>query len=37
MHVKRRKVRTANIGVFGVGHYNYWPQFDGLLDDQLCG
>ena len=30
--VPRRKPRTANIGVFGVGHYTYWKQFDGLLD-----
>ncbi len=33
MHVPRRKPRTANVGIFGVGHYNYWPQFDGLLDE----
>lgn len=33
MRVKRRKPRTANIGVFGVGHYNYWSQFEGLLDE----
>jgi L-arabinose isomerase len=33
MRIPRRKPRTANIGVFGVGHYNYWPQFDGLLDE----
>jgi len=31
--IPRRKKRTANIGVFGVGHYNYWPQFEGLLDE----
>lgn len=33
MRVPRRKERTANVGVFGVGHYNYWPQFEGLLDE----
>jgi len=33
MRVQRRKPRTADIAVFGVGHYNYWPQFDGLLDE----
>ncbi|NQT11743.1 MAG: L-fucose/L-arabinose isomerase family protein [Planctomycetes bacterium] len=33
MRIPRRKPRTASVGVFGVGHYNYWPQFDGLLDE----
>lgn len=33
MRVERRKPLTAKIGVFGVGHYNYWPQFPGLLDE----
>jgi L-arabinose isomerase len=31
--VPRRKPRTANVGIFGVGHYTYWKQFEGLLDD----
>ncbi|MBN2327110.1 MAG: L-fucose/L-arabinose isomerase family protein [Candidatus Omnitrophica bacterium] len=31
--IPRRKPLQANIGVFGVGHYAYWPQFDGLLDE----
>jgi L-arabinose isomerase len=31
--IARRKPLTANVGVFGVGHYAYWPQFDGLLDE----
>ncbi len=31
--VKRRKPLTAKIGVFGVGHYTYWHQFPGLLDE----
>jgi len=33
MNVPRRKKRTANVGVFAVGHYAYWSQFDGLLDE----
>ena len=33
MRVERRKPLTAKIGIFGVGHYNYWPQFPGLLDE----
>lgn len=33
MKIKRRKPRTANIGVFGVGHHAYWPQFEGLLEE----
>jgi len=33
MKIPRRKPLTANIGIFGVGHYNYWTQFPGLLDE----
>ena len=33
MRVARRKPRTANVGIFGDGHYNYRPQFDGLLEE----
>jgi len=33
MKVNRRKKRTANIGIFGVGFHKYWSQFDGLLDE----
>jgi len=33
MQVPRRKPLTAQVGIFGVGHYNYWPQFPGLLDE----
>jgi L-arabinose isomerase len=33
MRVARRKQRTANVGIFGVGFHKYWPQFDGLLDE----
>ncbi len=25
--------RKARIGIIGMGHYIYWPQFDGLLDE----
>ena len=32
MKIKRRKELAANVGILGVGHYNYWPQFEGLLD-----
>ena len=31
--IPRRKARTAHIGVFGVGHYTYWSQFEGLRDE----
>lgn len=30
-----RRETKARIGVFGVGFYKYWPQFDGLLNDLL--
>ncbi len=30
-----RKSTKPRIGVFGVGFYKYWPQFDGLLDDLM--
>lgn len=30
--IKRRKERSAKIGVFAVGHDTYWGQFEGLLD-----
>lgn len=33
MKVPRRKKRTASVGVFAVGHYAYWSQFDGLIDN----
>lgn len=35
MQVKRRKGLTVKIGILGVGHHIYWPQFEGLLDDLL--
>ena len=31
--LKRRKPLTARVGIFGVGHHTYWPQFDGLLEE----
>lgn len=33
MNIPRRKPLTAKVGIFGVGHYNYWPQFPGLLEE----
>ena len=33
LRIPRRKPRTAHIGIFGVGHYTYWKQFEGLLAD----
>ena len=33
VRIPRRKPRTARVGVFGVGHHAYWPQFPGLLDE----
>lgn len=32
MQIARRKPLYAKVGVIGVGHHVYWPQFDGLLD-----
>jgi L-arabinose isomerase len=32
-YIPRRKPLASTIGVFGVGHHSYWPQFDGLLDE----
>jgi L-arabinose isomerase len=37
--IPRRKPLTANVGVLGVGHRAYWPQFDGLygkLQDKMA-
>jgi len=31
--IPRRKPLTARVGLFGVGHSAYWPQFEGLLDE----
>ncbi len=31
--IPRRKPLTARIGIFGVGHFTYWGQFEGLLDE----
>ena len=31
--IPRRKPLTANIGVFGVGYWKYWEQFDGLYEE----
>ena len=31
--IPRRKPLQARIGVFGVGYWRYWDQFDGLLEE----
>ena len=31
--IERRKPLNARIGVFGVGFWKYWGQFEGLLDE----
>src|SRR5512133_1320053 len=31
--IERRKPLNASIGVFGVGFWKYWGQFEGLLDE----
>lgn len=31
----RREERLPRIGVFGVGYFKYWPQFEGLLEALL--
>lgn len=33
--VVRREETVPRIGVFGVGYFKYWEQFDGLLEDLL--
>lgn len=33
--IARRTSLTANVGVIGVGHHVYWPQFEGLRDSLL--
>jgi len=33
VRIDRRKPLTARVGIVGVGHDKYWPQFDGLLDE----
>ena len=30
--IERLKPLTARVGIIGVGHYTYWDQFDGLLN-----
>ena len=30
--ITRRKMSLPRIGVFGVGYFKYWDQFEGLLD-----
>jgi L-arabinose isomerase len=33
--IVRREESLPKIGVFGVGYFKYWSQFEGLLDDLL--
>ena len=35
VRIQRRKPRTANVGVLGVGHHTYWAQFQGLREELL--
>lgn len=34
--IERRESSLPRIGVFGVGYFKYWAQFEGLLDDLLA-
>ena len=34
--IPRRKPLAANIGIFGVGYWKYWEQFDGLLEELIA-
>lgn len=34
--VKRLTVLPPRIGVFGVGYFKYWPQFEGLLEELMA-
>ena len=31
-HFERKKKTVPRIGVFGVGYFKYWDQFEGLLE-----
>ncbi|MFO7933438.1 MAG: L-fucose/L-arabinose isomerase family protein [Bacteroidales bacterium] len=33
--IPRRKPLKANVGVFGVGYWKYWEQFEGLRDEMV--
>ncbi len=33
LRIPRRKPLTARVGVISMGHYTYWPQFAGLLEE----
>lgn len=33
IRIARRKPLRAKVGVFGVGHFTYWGQFEGFLDE----
>ena len=31
-----RHTRAPRIGVVGMGHFVYWPQFDGLMEKLMA-
>lgn len=33
--IRKRQPTRPRIGVFGVGYFKYWSQFEGLLEDML--
>ncbi len=33
--IERRTPLTANVGIVGVGHLTYWPQFEGLKESLI--
>jgi L-arabinose isomerase len=33
--IERRNPLQAHVGVFGVGFWKYWDQFDGLLEEMI--
>jgi L-arabinose isomerase len=33
MSIPRRKSLNARVGIYGIGHHAYWPQFEGLLEE----
>jgi len=35
MNITRRKKTKPRIGVFGVGYFKYWSQFEGLFDELM--
>ncbi|MBN1998547.1 arabinose isomerase, partial [candidate division KSB1 bacterium] len=33
MLIPRRRPLSATVGIYGVGHFTYWAQFDGLYQE----